>query len=50
MHFVYPVEQAPIEVWIQHFENIEKGASQERKPGFPEGKMFELIQKAMFTL
>ena len=23
MHFVYPVEQVPIEVWIQHFKNID---------------------------
>lgn len=42
MHFVHPVEQAPIKVCIQHLENIKKGASQERKPGFPEGIMFEL--------
>ena len=23
MHFVYPVEQVPTEVWIQHFKNID---------------------------
>lgn len=42
MQSVYPVEHASKQVWTQPFENIEKGTSPKRKPGFPEEVIFEL--------
>lgn len=37
------MKHAPVEMWTQRLENIENGATQKRKPGFPEEVMSELV-------